>query len=116
MKITVDLDLSDPETKQLAGTLGCSVKDLPAKLSDSCSAAAEEYARMFLGQKVFTRGSDIQEYRLFLLIRHAFGGSIPDEQHISDLFQTTASQSGSLIRSVMSKFQYELRQVIDATL
>ena len=70
---------------------------------------------MILGQKVFTRGSDIQEYRLFLLVKHAFGNSIPDEQKISDLFQTTTSQSGGLVRSVMSKYQYELNSAIEST-
>jgi len=71
---------------------------------------------MFIGQRVFTRGADIQEYRLFLLIKEPFGNQIPDEQRVSDLFQTTASQSRSLIRSVMSKYQYELQDAISATL
>jgi hypothetical protein len=68
---------------------------------------------MFLGQKVFRRGSDILEYRLFLLIEKALEGQIPDEQVVSNLFQTTPTESRSLIRSVMSKYQYQLRGAIE---
>lgn len=71
---------------------------------------------MFLGQKVFTRGSDMHEYRLSLLIRKAFNNEIPDEQVVCNLFQTTANQSRSLIRSVMSKYQYDLHSAIEQTL
>lgn len=69
---------------------------------------------MFIGQRVFTRGRDIQEYRLFLLIRGPFGNTIPDDQMVCDLFQTT-TQSRALVRSVMSKYQYELSQAIILT-
>lgn len=115
MELTIELNLSPQETEQLAGTLGCEEADLATIFAPYASAGAEEFARMILGQKVFTRGSDIQEYRLFLLVKHAFGNSIPDEQKISDLFQTTSSQSGALVRSVMSKYQYELHDAIDST-
>jgi len=71
---------------------------------------------MILGQKVFTRGQDIREYRLFLLIQHVFGKRLPSDKEISGLFQTTATQSRALLRAVMSKFQYELQEAIQGTL
>jgi hypothetical protein len=115
--VPIDLEmLSPPERAQLAGTLGVAVADLPEHLEAHANAAVEEYVRMFLGQRVYTRGSDIREYRLLLLIKHALGGRIPSEAEVSRLFQTTESQSRSLIRSVMSKFQYELREEIVQTL
>jgi hypothetical protein len=70
---------------------------------------------MFLGQKIFTRGSDMREYRLFVLIRVALADTLPDEQTICALFQCTITQSRSLLRAVMSKYQYELRPAIDNT-
>ena len=70
---------------------------------------------MMLGQRVFTRGSDIREYRLFLLISHVFD-ALPDERTISALFQTTTTQSRGLLRAVMSKYQYELQAAIRQTL
>lgn len=108
--------LTPPEQARLAGTLRVAVADLPEHLEAHANAAVEEYLRMFLGQRVYTRGSDIREYRLFLLIKHALGGRIPNEAEVSRLFQTTDSQSRSLIRSVMSKFQYELREQVVHTL
>jgi hypothetical protein len=71
---------------------------------------------MFLGQRVFTRGSDAREFRLLLLIKHAFENRFPDDQRISDLFQTTLSESRSLIKSVSAKYQYELAGAKEATL
>ncbi len=116
MAITIDLPLSNEEKTQLAGILRCQPEELDAVLAPFASAALEEYARMFIGQRVFTRGADIQEYRLFLLIKQPLANRIPDEQQVSDLFQTTTSQSRSLIRSVMSKYQYELQEAINASL
>lgn len=113
MHITVDFDLEEGEEEELALILGCKRDELPQKLETHGSCALKEYIAMFLGKKVFRRGSDILEYRLFLLIQNFFNERIPDEQAISNLFQTTASESRSLIRSVMSKYQYQLRDAID---
>lgn len=114
--VNVELEMAPAERRQLAGILGIDEAQLDEGLGAYGTAALIEYTRMFLGQKVFTRGSDIREYRLFLLTREAFGNRIPDEQKVSDLFQTTATQSRSLIRSVMSKYQYELQGAINESL
>jgi hypothetical protein len=108
--------LSDEEKTQLAGILRCQVGELDAVLASYATAALEEYTRMFIGQRAFTRGADIQEHRLFLLIKEPFENQIPDEQRVSNLFQTTATQSRSLIQSVMSKYQYELQDAINSSL
>lgn len=116
MAITIALPLTADEKAQLAGILHCGPDEIDGVLTPFAAAALEEYARMFIGQRVFTRGADIAEYRLFLLIRGPFDNHIPDEQRVSDLFQTTATQSRSLIRSVMSKYQYELQEAINSSL
>ena len=116
MAIEVNLILSEEEKKLLAGIIGCRKSNLDTNLQPYARSALEEYVRMIIGQKVFTRGSDIKEYRLFLLIKEAFNNKIPDDQKIADLFQTTPTESRSLIRSVMSKYQYELKQAITQTL
>jgi CHAD domain-containing protein len=116
MPITVDLGfLTTDEQKQLARIMR-NPQDLDAALQPFAQAAFEEYARMMIGQRVFTRGSDIREYRLFLLVKHAFGQQLPDEQRVCDLFQTTASEGRSLIRSVISKYQYDLQGPVMETL
>ncbi len=112
MNIICKFDLSKEEGKQLSGILGCSTAELSDELSGCASAALEEYARMIIGQKVFTRGSDFIEYRLFLLIKHVLNNEIPDEQKICDYFQMTVTQARALLRSVMSKYQYELDAAI----
>ena len=116
MPIAATLNLNTDEKRQLADIIGCQRGQLNAALRPFATAALEELVRMFLGQSVFTRGSDMREYRLFLLIRHAFGNRVPSEQKVCDLFQTTSSESRSLIRSVVSKYQYQLGDAIEASL
>jgi hypothetical protein len=53
MTITVDLALGAKERDQLAGILGCTPNQLDTKFAPYVHAAADEYARMFLGQRVF---------------------------------------------------------------
>jgi hypothetical protein len=116
MPISISLELTAAEQTQLAAILGCEVEGLEDAMTPFAAAALEEYARMFLGQRVFTRGSDAREFRLLLLIKHAFDDRFPDDQRISDLFQTTLSESRSLIKSVSAKYQYELSGAKEATL
>ena len=116
MEIKSILNLSSEEEEELAKILTCQKAELSNSLSPFSSAALEEMVSMFLGQKVFNRGTDLLEYRLFLLIIHAFDGKIPDEQEVSKLFQTTTTGSRSLIRAVMSKYQYQLKTTIENSL
>lgn len=116
MAMSVSVELSGDEKKQLAVILGTTTAKLDEALVAFAKAALEEYIRMFLGQRVFTRGSDAREFRLLLLIKHAFDNRFPDDQRISDLFQTTLSESRSLIKSVSAKYQYELAGAKEATL
>jgi hypothetical protein len=110
------VELSESERSQLAMILAVDPDDVDKALSRYGAAATEEYVRMMLGQRVFTRGQDVREYRLLLMIKHVFAPTLPSEQQVSRLFQTTTSQSRALLRAVMSKYQYELREVIHATL
>jgi hypothetical protein len=116
MKLTIEVGLTEDEETSLRRILRKQKEKWPAAFEPYAAAAVEEHARMFLGQRVFTRGSDMREYRLELLIRTAFGDKIPDEQSVCDLFQCTLSQSRTLLRAVMSKYQYELSTAISKTL
>ncbi|WP_293001579.1 hypothetical protein [Mycobacterium sp.] len=104
------------ERTQLASILGCAPKELDERLEGFVAAAEEEYVRMMLGQHVYSRGQDIKVYRLCLLIKHAFGGRLPAEGELSAIFQTTTTESRSLLRAVRAKFQYELRQATHDTM
>jgi hypothetical protein len=117
MKIECEINLSSTENDQIKKILGVkSNGNLEALLGKYATAALEEYVKMILGQKVFTRGSDFREYRLLLLIKHVFNNKIPNEQKICELFQTTDTQSRILLRSILSKYQYELNEAIDQSL
>jgi len=115
MDVTVTINLTDEEQSELTQILGCENANLQNELSKYGSAALQEYVSMILGQKVFKRGTDILEYRLFLLIEETFENKIPDEQDVCKLFQSTSTEARSLIRSVISKYQYRLKPALEKT-
>jgi serine/threonine protein phosphatase PrpC len=114
--VTASIQLPAADRAELTRILGCTQNQLAERLKAYASAALTEYVSMVLGQKVFRRGSDIHEYRLFLMIDGVFKNQIPNEQEVCRLFQTTATESRSLIRSVMSKYQYQLKTAVERSM
>lgn len=114
MQIQFNIQVHPDDEAKLREMFGVNAAALSAKVSDHAKAALSEYLECYLGRRAFTRGSDILEYRLSLLVKHAFGGKIPTAAQVSDLFQTTLSLSRALIRSTFSKYRFELDEVADA--
>jgi len=112
----VQIEISEEMARTLSEIVKCDVNELNKELGKIAGAATEEYVKMMLGEKVFTRGSDIREYRLYLLIIKYFEGNIPDESTISTLFQTTHSESKSLLRSTLAKYHYLLKDAINSSI
>jgi len=109
LKLVTTIDISPQEQAVIAEIIGCTSADLNTKLNAYVAASIEEYLAMIQGQRAYKRGSDILEYRLFLLMKHVFNGTIPDERTVCRLFQTSITGSRSLIGSVLSKYQYQIR-------
>lgn len=117
MEVNFEINIQDRENELLKSILECvDDNELNEKLNKIARSSFEEVRRMIMGQKIFTRGRDILEYRLFNLIIHYFDRKIPDEQQVCDLFQITSSESRSYIRSIMSKYQYDLKETIASSL
>jgi hypothetical protein len=114
--ISFEIDFTEQEHALLQNILESDGQSFEEVMNGISTAAFEEYIRMFVGQKVFTRGTDFKEYRLFLIIKQALNNRIPNEELVSNLFQLTSSESRSLVRSVMSKYQYELTEAIESSL
>jgi hypothetical protein len=106
--------LEPSERARLRQVLNCADAELESKLEPYATAALEEYVRMFIGSRVFTRGSDMREYRLLLLLENVWK-RVPADNEVSALFQTTASQSRGLIRAVLSKFRYDLAAALESS-
>jgi len=115
MKIEFDLNLTPQEATEIAQILGLPTASLPDALAGYGKAALQEYLAMMRGQKALKSGADIRVYRLFLLVENVFKG-LPDEQTVSNIFQTTANESRTLLNSMGSKYQYPLSGHIAATL
>ena len=108
--------LSTEERRQLAHAFGCTVGELDGRLKSVSEAATREYLAMFLGQEAFSRADDFLVWRLYLLIETVFAQRLPSTATVSALFQTTASRSRTLLRAVMSKYQYQLQAAISGSL
>jgi hypothetical protein len=111
MKIEFDIELSADEKKQLAAMINVSESKLAKVLPDYAKAALEEYIGMINANKNFTQVAAIQQYRLYLLIKHVYKNTYPTPAEISKLFQTTSSQSSSMLNSAMYKYTYELETI-----
>ena len=116
MEITISVDLTRDEVNEYAGILGCEVGELQDQFGRHGKAALAEYLNMFRGQGVFTRGQDILEYRLLLLIENAFDGAysvkIRSANIVDELNQLLGEIDGEL--ELMSKrprsmFIYEIK-------
>ncbi|PTT03691.1 hypothetical protein DBR11_01610 [Pedobacter sp. HMWF019] len=110
--IQFDFEASQEETDLLKNILKCNDQQLGDELSKIAKASLSEYNKMILGQRVFTRGKDMQEFRLLNLIKYYFDGQIPGEQQICALFQVTPTEARGLIRAITAKYQYELSTII----
>ena len=71
---------------------------------------------MLLGRQLPTRADEIRERRLFLLLKHYFGGRIPGETEVSQMFQLNERQSSHLLRNVRVKNKFELEHELMSTL
>lgn len=113
-RIAFDIDLTPADEAMLGPLLGNPV-NLATALSGHGRAALGEYLETYLGRRAYTRGTDIQELRLALLVEHAFGGRIPDDTTISALLKTTPSGSRTLIRNTLAKYRHQLDAAMTAS-
>ncbi|HEX8450267.1 MAG TPA: hypothetical protein VF652_11815 [Allosphingosinicella sp.] len=114
MQIQFDIDVDADDEAKLREMFDVNAAGLPGRLAEHGKAALSEYLECYLGRRAFSRGSDILEHRLSLLVKHAFAGRIPTAAEISDLFQTTLTTSRTLIRNTFSKYRFELDAVAAA--
>jgi hypothetical protein len=115
MRVMFDIEIAQPDEKALTAAFSCTAADLETILGRHAKAALHEYVECYLGRRASSRGSDILEHRLALLVHHAFQDEIPNEARVSRLFQTTLSVSRTLIRNSLSKYRYQLEVAANAS-
>lgn len=98
---------------QLPSKLGITESELEKNLKLYFQAAAKEYIGMFLGQHSLQYTINFREQRLYWLMREVFTNTIPDELLVARLFQISVTQSRTLIRMVISRYQYEFQDKIN---
>ncbi|MDT4896423.1 MAG: hypothetical protein QOH25_1500 [Acidobacteriota bacterium] len=103
------MDVDDEVTARLADVLGCKSSELSKYLSIYGKAALLEYIEMFCGNMSLRMAVDTREQRLLQIILAAYEGNIPDEATVARLFHFTRSQARSLLRAVLEKKAFELK-------
>lgn len=122
MTITINIDenlISTEEKGNLKRLFKITNKDdseFENQLQNITKAALVEYKQMLLGIALPTRADEIKQYRLLYLIKYYFRDRVPTETEVSYMFQLTSSQSKSLIRNVISKFHYQIEEILKNTM
>lgn len=111
LNINISFPINEDDKNLLVNILGVNQDQLSEALQSHTVSALEEYINMYLGKNVYSRGSDIQENKLYLLIKNNVFDGMPTEKEVSKFFQTTIGQSKTLLRAVNTKYQYKLRNL-----
>lgn len=119
MEINVELDdyfFEDDEWIRLKDFFNRETnEELKDDLKKVILSSLSEYKEMFVGRGFPTRADEIRQYRLFYLIKYYFK-ALPSESEVSSMFQETQSRSKSLIRLVLTRFRYDLKDEINNAL
>jgi hypothetical protein len=73
------------------------------------AAASEEYANMVTGRYSITTIGAAREFRLFLLVKHAYPGTLPSPGVVANLFRVSPTQGRSLLRTCLVRYREELK-------
>ena len=113
MDIHTQVEISDSEITPLCAALGCAPDQLSERMSEIGRAALREYVEMLLGDNIL-RSPENRERRLLTWILHANDGVIPDEGHVSRIFNITLSSARSLLRTVISRYRKQMTAATEA--
>ncbi len=117
MPLTLELPdpdlITEEQVARLRLVLGADDDDaLRDALERVARASLDEYKEMLLGLGLPSRADEIQQHRLFFLIKRYFNGRLPTEAEVSAMFQLTQPRSRSLIRYVMTRYRFELEDEV----
>jgi hypothetical protein len=119
MELNITIELAADKLaylKEMINYKGTTDAEYKILLGKYCSASIQEYISIIVGDKSFTKMQDINEYRLFLIIKNVFNGIVPSEQLIANLFQIKITTARTLLRNTLSKYQFELRSKLNDSL
>ncbi|MFI5495934.1 hypothetical protein [Actinoplanes sp. NPDC051859] len=89
--------------------LHCAATDVDRLRTALSEAASEEYANMLSGKYALNTISAVREFRLYLIIKHAYPNAVPAAEAVAFIFRMSASQGRVLLSTVLKKYREELR-------
>ena len=112
INVQFEIELDEYATERVVQALGCKPSKLSETLSIYGKAALLEYIEMFRGNASLRLAVDTREQRLLQIILSVYEGELPGEAVVARLFHLTRSQARSLLRTVLEKKAFELREHI----
>lgn len=109
INVQFKIELDEDATERVIQALGCKPNKLSETLSIYGKAALLEYIEMFCGNVSLRMAVDTREQRLLQIILAFYEDDIPDEASVARLFHLTRGQARSLLRAVLEKKAFELR-------
>ncbi len=103
------MTIQQPTDAEIKSVFKCQTADVPRFRKALNDAAADEYANLVTSRYLISTISAAREFRLFLLVKHAYPGDLPDPDVIASLFRVSATQGRSLLRSALTRYRDELK-------
>jgi hypothetical protein len=93
----------------IRSTFGCGSGDVARHRRALNEAASEEYANMVTGRYLVPTISAAREFRIFLLVKHVYPGSLPAPNVVAALFRVSLADGRRLLRSSLARYRDELK-------
>jgi hypothetical protein len=89
----------------------------PKSIKEGLELAGKvEYEYLMFSHHKFFSLSELNQYKLYLLIKHVFKYLIPTEYEVTQIFSITTLQATTLIKNTYSMYQFELEQALRNTI
>jgi hypothetical protein len=118
MPITIDFtpnELSPDDITLIRESLGLTVAQTDDALAKLAKTAFMEYLKMFKEKGVPTRADEVQQERLFFLLKYYYENRLPSESEVSTIFQLSQSQSKTLLKNTKSRYRNKIGDFIKHT-
>lgn len=79
-------------------------------------ASYEENIQLYSSSMRISTISELNQFKLYLIVRYILDSNIPTENEVSQLFKITNSTASTLIRNMQSRYQIELQNALKSSI
>jgi hypothetical protein len=79
-------------------------------------ASYEENIQLYSSSMRISTISELNQFKLYLIVKYVLDSNIPTENEVSQLFKITNSTASTLIRNMQSRYQIELQNALNSSI